>query len=467
MRKNIGAIIASVIALVVVIAATPAMAGMVRELVEDPAPDAAVDGEFETWTIMVYISADNDLEGDALVNLDQMEMIGSNDEVKIVVLMDTTDDLGFVNETHWYFVEADDNHIDLATETHVCDCDEVVGGCPGEINMADGSNLTEFIVASAYFAPADNYVLVVWNHGGGWWGVCWDDSTILPDNRTDRLTVDELANAISAAEEEADIMLDMIVFDACLMSMVEVAYEMRNLADYMVASVTGIPVGGLPYHLFLGPLVTNPGMTVEELGEVMVDTFVYYYGYCKGEGIGGAEVSDFGWVGVTLSLIDLSKIGELAVAADALSYAIQELIDSGEATHGEIVYAAQAKTPALEMMGQGFAFTDLSLFASALADSFPSLEDEAAAIMENVSKAVLCVDWTSQTTGGAFVTTGITIYFPVSYGWIHPFYSYWTEEEAAEAGELTYWGLDFPHDTNWDEFVLGFVPALDWEAAEA
>jgi hypothetical protein len=457
MRKNIGAIIASVIALVVVLAATPAMAGVVRELVEDPAPDATSDGEFETWTIMVYICADNDLEDDALVNLDQMEIIGSNDEVKIVVLMDTTDELGFVTETHWYFVEADDNHIDLVTETHVCDCEEVVGGCPGEVNMADGNNLTEFIVAAAHFAPADNYVLILWNHGSGLWGVCWDDSSTTPDDRTDRLTVDELANAIRAAEEEADIMLDMIVFDACLMSMVEVAYEVRDLADYMVASVTGIPVGGLPYHLFLGPLVTNPGMTVEELGEVMVDTFVYYYGYCKGEGIGGAEVSEMGWVGVTLSSIDLSKLEELAGAVDALSYALQDLIESGEATHGDIVYAAQAKTPALEMMGQGFAFPDLSLFASTLADSFPSIAEE----------AILYVDWTSQTTGGAFVTTGITIYFPIGYGYAYADYSYWTEEEAAEAGELVYWGLDFPHDTNWDEFVLGFVPALDWEAAEA
>jgi len=465
MKKNKGAIVASMIVLVLVFAASSAMASMGNEeaTAEDQTPELTT-GEFETWTIMVYVCADNNLEADGLVNLDQMEKIGSNNEVKILVLMDTTDELGFVTETHWYFVEAGDDHINLTTETHVCDCDEVVGGCPGELNMADGRNLTQFIVDAVTFAPADNYVLILWDHGGGWLGACWDDNVTLPDDRTDRLTVDEFGNAIRAAEQQKNIRLDMIAFDACLMSMVEVAYELRDLADYMVASVTGIPVGGFPYHLFLGPLVANPGMTVEELGEVMVDTLVYYYGYCKGEGIGGSEVSDMGWIGVTLSLIDLSKLVDLAAAADDLSYAIQDLIDSGEATHGAIVHAAEAMTPALEMMGQGFAYTDLSLFASALADSFPSLEDEAAAVFENVSKAVVHVDWTSQTTGGAFVTTGITIYFPVSYGWVHVFYSYWTEEEAAEAGEMVYWGLDFPHDTNWDEFILGFVPALDWEA---
>ena len=83
-------------------------------------------------------------------------------------------------------------HFDADGVPSICDCDDVAGGCPGELNMGDPKNLTYCIETAVTFAPADNYMLVLWDHGGGWWGVCYDEGSQTPTGSTDRLIMDEV-----------------------------------------------------------------------------------------------------------------------------------------------------------------------------------------------------------------------------------------------------------------------------------
>ncbi|MEW5748206.1 MAG: clostripain-related cysteine peptidase [Candidatus Thermoplasmatota archaeon] len=418
---------------------------------ETPVAD---DLGLDDWTIMVYIAGDNNLEINALDDLDEMELVGSSDTVNIIVLMDT---LTLVEGTHWYVIEAaadEIDHIDLEAGVNDCDCEAVAGACPdGDLNMGDGETLKDFIVKSAAYAPAEQYMLVLWDHGGGWYGVCWDDSSVREeDGRIDRLTVDEFGNAIRAAEEEAGIWFTVIGFDACLMSMLEIAYEIRDLADYMISSVTGIPVAGWPYDLSFDELIADSSLDALTLSDEIIEGYIEYYSLCAGEGLGG-------WMGVTLNLIDLSVIGDLAMAMDALSYDLQEAFESGEVSRGALLSIASSLTPALEMYGQSFAFSDIGVLAEGLAN-FEAFEESATAVSELMPAAVPMVEWVSQTTGGAFNTTGLTVYFPAAYYYTYMDYAYETEEEAAENDELIYFGLDFATDTNWDEFVLYTCPAV-------
>lgn len=454
MRKTLGAVLASMLVLTLAFSAALAYAGNWNSGPTEEAPTAAAD-ELDDWTIMVYMAGDNNLENYSLSDLDEMELIGSSDAVNFITLVDTHT---VIEGTHWYVVDkAEDgiDHVDIENGVNDCDCEAVLGACPEEdLNMGDGETLKEFIVEAVTHAPAENYMLVLWDHGGGWYGVCWDDSSVREeDDRIDRLTVDEFGNAIRAAEEETGVRMTVIGFDACLMSMVEVAYEIRDLADYMLASVTGIPMAGWPYDLSFDDLVADSSLSVEDLCAAVIDGYVEYYSLCAGEGLGG-------WTGVTLSLIDLSVIGDLATSLDVLSYDLQELYDSGEASRGSLLSAANALTPALEMYGQAFAFADIGVLAATLAESFESIEDHAMAVVENITLAVPMVDWVSQTSGGAFTTTGLTVYFPAGYYYTYPDYGYADADEAAENGELIYFGLDFATDTNWDEFVLNFCPAV-------
>lgn len=453
MKRNRGAVFASVIVLAFALAAGGASAGKgLMAPAEGSENEVGDDGG--TWTIMVYMCGDNNLETFAVSDLAEMELYGGAEGVNMVVLMDTFE---LIDGTHWYVVDSTDTHYDMETGDHVCDCAliEESETCLEETNMGDGAVLTDFIVKAVDYAPADKYMLVLWDHGGGWRGVCWDDSTTLPDSTWfDRLTAHEFAEAIKAAEEQADIHLDILGFDACLMSMIEIAYEVRGVADYMVASVTGIPLDGWAYDLFLDDLVLNPGMGAEELCGHIIDGYVEYYSFCAGQGLGG-------WTGVTLSAVDLSQVGELASLMDELGTGLLELWNSGEVARGEIVVAAQAMTPCLEMYGQQCPFVDIGYFAENIAQKFSSVEVVANEIAAMMPQVVIGEGSVQQVTGGAFSTTGLTVYLPVAYAYINPAYAYETEDDAIAAGDPVpiYYGMDFAIETSWDEFVFGLCPA--------
>ncbi|MCD6488404.1 MAG: hypothetical protein J7K21_04185 [Desulfurococcales archaeon] len=97
----------------------------------------------------------------------------------------------------------------------------------GEVNTGDPDTLKSFIEFVVGNYPAEHYMLIIWDHGGGPGGAAWDYSS-----DDDYLTLKEIREAV----EEAGVHLDIIGFDACLMATIDAAYEFRNVADYLVAS---------------------------------------------------------------------------------------------------------------------------------------------------------------------------------------------------------------------------------------
>lgn len=421
---------------------------------ESPQPDAK-------WTIMVYLDGDNNLELAALDDLKEMEEVGSKNGVNVLVLMDTHT---LINGTHWYFIGEGNTHVkltDLAVTTHHCDCELVTGApCPGELNMGDGPTLTYFVQKSMEFAPAENYMLVLWDHGGGWYGICWDESSeMFPDSgRADRLTIHEVAEALYAAGLGPDKKLAALGFDACMMSMAEVAYEYRDLADYMLASVTSIPFAGWDYTPILENLTANPDMGAVELGTVVVDSYVEYYGACAGAGFKGMT-----WAG--LSLIDLSKVPGLVLGPDgdggmnALAEELLPIVQSVE-YRGYVAQALQSLTPVFLTYGQQFAFVDIGNFLVQLSEKIPEVELRAAEAMDLLKPAVMYVKYVENENWGPLVaTSGLSVYFPIGWNFVYEDYSFETYEQSEEAGALPYYGLDFAIDTVWDEMILEFSMA--------
>ena len=84
----------------------------------------------------------------------------------------------------------------------------------GERNTGDPETLRNFITWSKTNAPANNYALVMWNHGGGLSGVNFDD-----ESGNDSITVGDLRSAIT----QAGVPLQVLSYDACLMGMAEQA----------------------------------------------------------------------------------------------------------------------------------------------------------------------------------------------------------------------------------------------------
>ena len=106
-------------------------------------------------------------------------------------------------------------------------------------------------------APADRYGLILWGHGTGYVqdgiekkAVPTNYSEISPlsfggetqpDNKSYWMNTTTMASVLDGKE------FDWIYFDCCFMAGVEVAYELRNVTDYIVASATEIPAEGMPY----------------------------------------------------------------------------------------------------------------------------------------------------------------------------------------------------------------------------
>ena len=443
MRRRFGSIALAVIMIAAAFTAVSASAMAKGNLFGSDRTDTEYDPL--TWTIMVYLAGDNNLENETIGDLAEMEAAGgSHNGVTIIALVDTHT---LTDGTHLLIV-SDESKIDTSTGDVNCDCEEILGEeCgDGELNMGDPGVLQAFIEDSITYAPADRYMLILWDHGGGWYGVCWDESHQIGE-RDDRLTIDEVGNAIAAAEETTGVKLDIIGFDACLMAMIEVAYEVKDLAHYMMASVTGIPFGGWAYTPFIENVTKTPGMPLEDLMDLIIEGYVEEYSWCSGSGLGG-------WLGVGLSVFDLSKIQAVADAVDALSYKLGDGLESGEMTRGTIASAFKSSSPMIQSFGETFAFPDLGTAAERLAALYKSIEVEAAAVVNAVNEAVIACDWVSQENVEVFYTTGMTIYLPVSFYYTYLDYAYDTETEANENDEDIYWGLDFTFDTNWDEFIL-------------
>ena len=221
----------------------------------------------ETWTFMVYMS-DCDLEYFAISDLNEMETVGSNDNLNIVVQLDrweSDSDQDDTSNGDWKtakrFYVTKDQDPDTINSDEITDL--------GEINTGDLQELVEFVQWAMQTYPADHYFLDLWDHGDGIEGVCCEQSM----EPNDIITIDEMKSALATITDQGTNKLDIVGFDACLMSTIEVANEVAPYADYMIASEVTEPGTGWDYS-FLGNLIRDPNLGAVELGKKIVDSFV-------------------------------------------------------------------------------------------------------------------------------------------------------------------------------------------------
>ena len=171
-------------------------------------------------------------------------------------------------------------------------------------NMGDPETLADFLRFCTRRYPAAHTMVLFWNHGGGSVGGAAYDQNY----RYDSLKLNEFYEAFrSACELSPDNPpFDIVGFDTCLMATIDTAYTFCDVARYLVASEESEPGCGWYYTGWLKALSENPGMDGAELGKVLCDSFA--------EGCKIDEVDDE----ITLSVTDLSRIGPLMEAYEAL-----------------------------------------------------------------------------------------------------------------------------------------------------
>lgn len=149
---------------------------------------------------------------------------------------------------------------------------EKVLDLPDTTCMAEGSSLTDFITWTKENYPADRYMLVLWDHGGGLSGGYAYDQINRRADGGEIMPSSELVEAV----KNAGVKFDLIGFDTCLMQDFDVVAGLEPYTDYMLASEETESGYGWNYTVGFSELAQNPGMSTEEFGESMIASFDPY-----------------------------------------------------------------------------------------------------------------------------------------------------------------------------------------------
>ncbi|MGB7061097.1 MAG: clostripain-related cysteine peptidase [Candidatus Zixiibacteriota bacterium] len=208
-----------------------------------PGPD-----EFDhKWAILGYFDGNNSEDqtpgGHSYViqDLQELEQIGSTDDVQVVVMLGSFKTEG---NCRYYHVGYHPNEPpDVISSEVLLDL--------GKKDMSDPTTLRDFISYGAENYRAERYMLIVNDHGGGWKGLCSD--AINGDGEW--MSLPELSTALSGFE------FDIIWFYAPSMATAEVAYQIRDRATYMIASqFDSYPTSIMGSTVWLADLTDNPDM---------------------------------------------------------------------------------------------------------------------------------------------------------------------------------------------------------------
>lgn len=137
------------------------------------------------------------------------------------------------------------------------------------MSMSDPQNLCDFIKWTKENYPADRYMLVLWDHGGGFALGYGEDALNRRDDGESGMTAAEIVGAI----RDADVKFDVIGFDACLMQNVEYANAFEPYADYYLASEESEPGTGWFYTAGFGKLAEDPSISTEDFGKAMISSY--------------------------------------------------------------------------------------------------------------------------------------------------------------------------------------------------
>jgi len=262
---------------------------------------------------MVYMAANNSLSGAAGIDLEELRAVGSSGDVRA---------LAFVKQrgtrAAQYLEVGKDGRDEVAEEL-------------ADVDSGDPEEVKRFVRWCLQAAPARRYALVLWNHGGGWVpddldqlyrhireegkdpGVTRGEVNFLTKGRVGRAvfntTIKRILELPTARERaicnddtsghsldtiEVDHILedvtgvigrplDLFGMDACLMSTLEVAYEIRDRTHAVVGSEELEPGAGWKYDAILRALADNPDMDGKELGRVVVETYIDSYRDAQGQ----------------------------------------------------------------------------------------------------------------------------------------------------------------------------------------
>jgi hypothetical protein len=290
----------------------------------------------------------------------------------------------------------------------------------GQQNMASAQVLKQFVDSSVARYPARKYMLVMSGYSDGWKGVCLDEINgnnallKLPDMQA---TLEQVSTV-----EHLPVNFDLLLWLSPRMSTLEVAYQFRDKADFMVATPWFSGQNpSIAAERWLLDLVLNPAISGEQLGEYIVAR-TEHAALHQGDSLSAC------------TMLRLDKVDELADATDALA---QSLAAQVEQYSNQLLMiwesawvSATDDSQAIDLLE----FTDL-IMADPTLSGIPALQQSCQSVQTAIANAVV----NSRTTHEGDTRSGVMVYFP-------------TSEETADISEYQELSLAQEHG-DWLDFL--------------
>ncbi|HET9908307.1 MAG TPA: clostripain-related cysteine peptidase [Anaerolineales bacterium] len=399
----------------------------------NPTPQISVDPSgLAEWTVIVYSAADDEvLEETMWFDVNEMELVGSNPQLNIVVQIDryggAFDGDGDWTDARRYLVTRDN---DLSTIS------SPIVQSLGEVDTGNPQTLVDFVTWAIQSYPARKYALVLSDHGGGWTGGFSDMTSPNSD-----LSMPEIVSAIETIQQNTGVdKFEMIGFDACLMGQIEIFGALYPYSNYMVASEEVIPGYGWSYAAWLGQVAQNPAMDGNGLSNSIVSTYVVNDVLLTDELRASADEIAQEESTTTLSAIESARVPDVIGA-------MNQFIESMAALDQGIV--AEARTYArsyFSLFGEEVSpsFIDLGNFSEVLASltDDPGAQQAAVQLQSAIDSAVVAEKHGSSVSG----SNGIAFHFPDSDLYYFTEYNGDTPTYADSSSK-------FLEQSSWDEFL--------------
>lgn len=384
------------------------------------------------WTLLVFMAGDNNLDREGERDLEQIKSVDVGDHAYVAVQFDRAE---AGRRTRRYLLRHGSSLVSDVVDFF------------DETNTGDPAVLEDFLLWGIREFPSKHLMVVIWNHGGG-----VDDtdhfatdapqglrrglrSAVVPprrralfasggrrkiavdDEARDFLDNRELKKVLTTVSQRLGRPIDILGMDACLMSMVEVAWQIRGTVDLMVGSQDNEPGHGWPYDAILRELAADPSMTPKQLAAKLVSCYL------------ADHTPDDA---VTQSACEVGKLSPLFAAVDRLAGAL--LAGWGGRNFELAVIEARGEVLQFAFLD----YVDLHHLCEVLAARLPG---DVRSACKEVQAALAKVVFANGSRSAALANaSGLSIYFP--------------RISRAE----TYAKLDFATGCRWAEFLKKITP---------
>lgn len=153
---------------------------------------------------------------------------------------------------------------------------------PNDFYASDPDNMRDVIERAVEACPAKEYGLVLWGHADGW---IINKDSIATETAHRAYGVDNGSNVginkgiwlnIPSMRQSFELLpfkWRFILFDCCNMMTAEVAYELKDVADYLIGAPAEIPGHGAPYEQVVPALF----LQTDDFYKSIVDSYATAY----------------------------------------------------------------------------------------------------------------------------------------------------------------------------------------------